>query len=1209
MLAVKLKATNAISSQSSKKVNVIANRGLSIPTLNVLGNGYDWSSPVQTQSIAWAIADMCKAAYGAGVTEARFDVGQLIALDAIWTARGDKLNCIFDSSQTFWEALSMACRAGRCRPYVQGGIIHFVRDSLQTLPTALFTNRNIVKNTFKITYVMPSDDNADSIDVEYFDEVLWRPRVVRAQLDAGTVTKTAKIKAFGITNRTQAYKEGMYAAASNRYRRKEITFETELEGHIPALGDLIGIQNDIPEWGQSGEVVSYASGTLTSSEPFTWTDGAQHYMMLRRANGSALGPISVSKGVDDNTLMFLQADLDFALYSGFDKERTHISFGRSGQVIQLARVLTTTPRGNTVQITAINEDARVHAADGTSIPVDTYAWSLTTPKIRPMLSDFALTQTGSGTTPSVLVSWNPVAGASKYIVEKSDDNINWVTVSEVTGNSISFLATGSILYVRVAAFGGVLGAYVTKSMQVGLVPPPANVTVGTISANGQAYNISWTGVQDSDAYYVEVLNGGFVKRSFDTITTNFDYTVENALSDGGPWREVDVKIRAKKGIVQSVTPLTLNGVNAAPSAPTIQAIPGAGNISITVSPCTDSDYAGTVIYASDTASFTPSPANKIYEGYGSFYLLFASATKYIKAAHYDTYGKTGLNYSSEYSVTPLGSLGNKVAEARLYKWAATMPVGSYPNGASTFTWTTGEHNVYTGTNGWSTTAPSNPNTPSLSLWVASKQVVDLTISNETTLDWTSGYTITAVSTNGADGVGISAISVVSTNNAHTIPTDNAGNNGVYTGSGTTLRVFEGATELTYDGAGLTAGKWKVVATATGITAGAISLSGITAVVANHSAMTADTASVSYAITGKRADGSAISLATIQTLSKSKAGVIGNDAIYNYIDSTSPVISKDAQNAGTSGAHTNITVTGKRVVGATESTYGFLTVTGNGDVEAATATANTITTTIGNNDGKTSYTAKLYDQATVAGATLLDTQVIPVIFKGANGADSIVVGPAGAAGNSYRVAYAVSTLSSLNSTPATTTTTGSTSFPSANAFGGSETWTGAVSTLTAGQYQFKLDGVYSPSTGNTVWGIPYQAALKVGSLSAISANMGSITSGSVVLDNAGFIRGGQTAYATGTGFFLGYSDTTYKFSIGVGAAGVMSQGLSWDGTALDIKGNLTAGSISLGTGFGVSASGAITLKSATTGARLEIVNDVIRVYDAGGVLRVKLGNLA
>jgi hypothetical protein len=58
------------------------------------------------------------------------------------------------------------------------------------------------------------------------------------------------------------------------------------------------------------------------------------------------------------------------------------------------------------------------------------------------------------------------------------------------------------------------------------------------------------------------------------------------------------------------------------------------------------------------------------------------------------------------------------------------------------------------------------------------------------------------------------------------------------------------------------------------------------------------------------------------------------------------------------------------------------------------------------------------------------------------------------------------------------------------------------------------------------------------------------------------------------------------------------------------GAITAGSIDIGSGkFTVSTVGAVEIRSATTGERTEIANEGVKVYDAGGVLRVELGELA
>lgn len=63
-------------------------------------------------------------------------------------------------------------------------------------------------------------------------------------------------------------------------------------------------------------------------------------------------------------------------------------------------------------------------------------------------------------------------------------------------------------------------------------------------------------------------------------------------------------------------------------------------------------------------------------------------------------------------------------------------------------------------------------------------------------------------------------------------------------------------------------------------------------------------------------------------------------------------------------------------------------------------------------------------------------------------------------------------------------------------------------------------------------------------------------GDITLGTTNFIKGGQTAYNTGTGFFLGYDTSAYKLSLGTS-----SNGVTWDGSNLTINGGtLTAGVI-------------------------------------------------
>ena len=109
-------------------------------------------------------------------------------------------------------------------------------------------------------------------------------------------------------------REGLYMAAANRYRRRIVTFRTELEGLIPTYGDLIAITHDLPRWGQGGEVTAVDGRTLTLSEPLEWeagddtTEPPVHYLALRRRDGGLSGPWPVEPGSDERTVV-LSEDL------------------------------------------------------------------------------------------------------------------------------------------------------------------------------------------------------------------------------------------------------------------------------------------------------------------------------------------------------------------------------------------------------------------------------------------------------------------------------------------------------------------------------------------------------------------------------------------------------------------------------------------------------------------------------------------------------------------------------------------------------------------------------------------------------------------------------------------------------------------------------------------------------------------------------------
>lgn len=148
-------------------------------------------------------------------------------------------------------------------------------------------------------------------------------------------------------------------ALANRYRRRIVTFTTELEGLIPNYGDLITITYDMAKWGQGGEVATKQGLTLTLSEPVSFTEGQTHYIALRQKNGSLSGAYVVIAG-SLKTEIVLSEEPDMGILTGTDAERTHFAFGVADKWSVFARVTVIRPRSDKVELTAVIEDNRVY---------------------------------------------------------------------------------------------------------------------------------------------------------------------------------------------------------------------------------------------------------------------------------------------------------------------------------------------------------------------------------------------------------------------------------------------------------------------------------------------------------------------------------------------------------------------------------------------------------------------------------------------------------------------------------------------------------------------------------------------------------------------------------------------------------------------------------------------------------------------------------
>jgi predicted phage tail protein len=149
----------------------------------------------------------------------------------------------------------------------------------------------------------------------------------------------------------------------------------------------------------------------------------------------------------------------------------------------------------------------------------------------------------------------------------------------------------------------------------------------------------------------------------------FVYTIQQNASDfGTPTREFMLKVYSMDTIGGISTAISATFANPAPAAISISVEMGADTATVTL-PDITGDIQGYDVHMSTTDGFSPSGANKQYEGSASKTTIYltASGTYYFKAAAYDKYGRDTLNYSTQVSATCVGLPAPRIQPSTLEK--------------------------------------------------------------------------------------------------------------------------------------------------------------------------------------------------------------------------------------------------------------------------------------------------------------------------------------------------------------------------------------------------------------------------------------------------------------------------------------------------------------------------------------------------------------
>lgn len=294
-MEVRMKASEQLSGLTSRKISGIWRR-----KLRTWSASAGWSALVETRNPMWARLDkLTNDVYGDGLSDARVDLQTHADIAAVCDERQDRLDILIDSRVTSIDADRTICMVARSVPFQRAGVMTLARDQLQTLPITAYTSRDILPGSMSMDYALANELTADAVIVEYFNNRAWDWREVLCKAPGvGTPSNAVRQRIMGITGAKHAEREGLYLAAQNLYRRKFPSFSTELQGLFPAYGSAVIFSPALPRYGQSGDVNTWNSGSLTIglTEPAVFTPGAKHYISITRDDGSVTPAIRVQPG-------------------------------------------------------------------------------------------------------------------------------------------------------------------------------------------------------------------------------------------------------------------------------------------------------------------------------------------------------------------------------------------------------------------------------------------------------------------------------------------------------------------------------------------------------------------------------------------------------------------------------------------------------------------------------------------------------------------------------------------------------------------------------------------------------------------------------------------------------------------------------------------------------------------------------------------------
>jgi hypothetical protein len=313
-LAISIRSDSNLSSSATNKIKVLQTRKLPVPD----GAG-GWTEELYaTRDIAPAVRYIV---HNSGGSDDDIDMDELLWMhDNVWSSNEEYFDGGFVDDGTIYSAL---------KTVLQSGMAEFCFDIGKILPKRLFEKSGaghvytpdvMTGDGLTITTTLYDPDQNEGLIVYYMDPTDWTTSSVKCWLgDKDAISKWGELELTkGVTSRTRAWRIGMRMLRRSKGEKINYSFTTEMDALNSTYLDYAELCDDLPNFGQFGEVVDWQVvrnsndelvAQITVDRDLEWTVGDTHYMTIRRHDGTGNGPFVAEKV--SNRVVMLSGQLDF----------------------------------------------------------------------------------------------------------------------------------------------------------------------------------------------------------------------------------------------------------------------------------------------------------------------------------------------------------------------------------------------------------------------------------------------------------------------------------------------------------------------------------------------------------------------------------------------------------------------------------------------------------------------------------------------------------------------------------------------------------------------------------------------------------------------------------------------------------------------------------------------------------------------------------